>query len=245
MRTTRARRALTTTAAVAALGLTLAACGGDDDETVAPEEPSSSEAATSEDQAAPESGSEGGASENDSDGADSDEDSEVGVPGEGSASDDTPTDGGSEEGPIIDETEGDALTEGDPITELSPDADVNLARMVPDGDTSFAEVVSLDGDTVTYMYGDVGQSDPEVQETIELEPGAGDDVRAELVDLGLTVSEGTDGPPDSVTEELIYWEIGDPTSTGGSNAASTGDAELDAAVYEILIGLVPEDLRAG
>lgn len=238
MRNIRARRALSTTAIVAALGLTLAACGGDD-ETVDPSDPPS-EPSTSEQQDAPESSSEDDAADPEAPSAGVDDDTDSVVPGgEAPSGGESTGSGGDTAGP----GEYEAPAEGEPITEIPSDAAVNLAYMVPEGDSSLAEVFVLVGDTLNYLYGDTGQPEADLEESIQLEPGTGDETRAQLLELGLTASEGAGGPPQTVDEETIYWEIGAAASTDGAIAASTGDAEIDAAVYDILIELVPEDIR--
>lgn len=241
MRTTRARRALTTTAAVAALGLVLSACGGDDE----PEETTEPPATSQTDPEDAESGSQ--------DPAESESEASPAETGSGAAGDDeaaTGDDGGStgvapgtdgEDDTGGGDDAGDGPAAGESVT-LAPEHAVSMAHMVPEGEVTTAEVVMLDGDTLSYLSGDVAQQEPEVEETVELDPGAGDEIRTELSALGLTAVEEGQGPPDDTTEEIYYWEAGDVMS-GDLVAGSTGDLELDRAVYDILIAHVPEDIR--
>ncbi|MGC5617041.1 hypothetical protein [Georgenia sp. Z1491] len=243
MRTTRARRALTTTAAVAALGLVLSACGGDDEPEETTEPPATSQTdpedaeSGSQDAAPSESESEAPPAETGSDAAGDDE-AATGDDG-GSTGFAPGTDG--EDGTGGGDDAGDGPAAGESVT-LAPEHAVSMAHMVPEGGVTTAEVVMLDGDTLSYLSGDVAQQEPEVEETVELDPGTGDEIRTELSALGLTAVEEGQGPPDDTTEEIYYWEAGDVMS-GSLVAGSTGDLELDRAVYDILIAHVPEDIR--
>ncbi|MGC5628030.1 hypothetical protein ACPYO6_07250 [Georgenia sp. Z1344] len=243
MRTTRARRALTTTAAVAALGLVLSACGGEE-ESEEPTEPSTSETDTQDDA---ESGSDDAdqapqSSESDSAAAG---DTETGSDGAAGGSGETESGGTPEIGSDGDtgaDTGAEAPPVGEPLTEITAEHMVMTAHMIPEGDATYAEVVTLQGDSIAYLYGDTAEQQAEVEETIELDPGTGDEIRAELVELGLPAGSDIDGPPDETDVEMYVWQVGDMT-TGTTIAGSAGDAELDESVYDVLIAHVPEDMR--